>query len=146
MSAIDVSTPLGQLRLRCGDVSDMPFLPDSVYTTTYTNSNNNLQAAAKTCASYILAQLAFNTHEKLYQVEVWGAEAFQNYSKYLQTVILNPALSDQVIIAYGSASDNETNDLVQFIQDWNACYIFGTQSELLHYQAQGWMYDISQFG
>lgn len=146
MAIIDPTSTLGVLRLRCGDTSDMPFLADNVYTTVYASSNNNLQLATKTCAQYILASLAFNTHEKLYQIEVWGSEAFQNYSKYLQSVILNPALSDAAMIPYGSASDNDVHPLIEFINDWNSCYISGTQSELLHYQAQGWIQNATQFG
>jgi len=144
MPIIDPSSNLGKCRLRCGDTSDMPFLSDLVYTQVLSDTNNNLQLATKTCASYILATLAFNSHEKLYQIEIWGSEAFENYSKYLQQIVLNPSFSDQAMIPYGSSSDNTTHPLIQFISDWNNCYITGTQSELLHEQATGYTYGLSQ--
>ena len=52
MPLIDPTTNLGKVRLRCGDFSDVPFLPDSVYEATLADTNNNVVRAAGICAIY----------------------------------------------------------------------------------------------
>lgn len=128
---IDPSTPVGKVRLRVADTSDLPFLPDSVYTQTIEDTNGNLPKAAAICASYILGMLAFRTHRKLQQLEVWGAEAFTNYMKFLEFTISNPqTLTGYAPIPY-TGVDNCDNPLVTFVADWNANYASGTQSQQL---------------
>ena len=51
MPLIDPTTNLGKVRLRCGDFSDVPFLPDSVYEATLADTNNNVVRAAGICAN-----------------------------------------------------------------------------------------------
>jgi len=128
MAIIDPTTVVGKLRLRCGDTSDLPMLSDQVYEQTYTDCNNSLARATSTCAQYILALLSQNTHQKLVQIEVWGAEAFSNYLTFLTKVVLNPSLSQICPIPY-SASNDKTHSLIQFQEDWYEGFVAGTQSE-----------------
>ncbi len=130
MAVIDPTTPTGKLRLRCGDTSDLPILSDAVYEQTYVDSGNSLSRAAVTCAQYILALLSQNTHSKLVQIEVWGAEAFNNYLTYLTKVVLNPNLSQTCPIPY-SASNDKVHPLIEFTGDWYGNFHSGTQSEQL---------------
>lgn len=145
---IDPSTPLGVLRLRCGDLSDIPWLPDSVYTQTLTDSNNNIPRTAKTCAQYILAQLAFKTHRKVgLQLEVFSKEAFDSYRQFLIMTIKDPAFMDITFLPYGSSLSNDTQSpLTQFISDWNRNYYTGTQTQLLALDADISPNDNSRYG
>lgn len=130
MAVIDYSTDIGKLRCRIGDVSDLPFLPDQVIASVLTDSSNNLRRASTTLASMILGQLAFKTHRKLAQLEVWGGEAFQNYQKFLILTVKDPAFMDLAPLAYGMSSGT-THPLIQFQNDWNNNYIPLTQSQQL---------------
>jgi len=133
---IDYSTNVGKVRMRIGDVTDLPYLSDDVISTVISDSNNNLVQASKICAQYILAQLAYSTHSKMNQLEVWGAESFNNYKQFLVLLVKDPLTSGYAPIPYGAGLD-EVNPLIQFTQDWNANYSGGTQSDLLAAQA-GW--------
>ena len=134
MAMIDYSTDVGKVRTRVGDWSDLPYLPDSVYSDVITENNGNLQRASVQCAQYILAQLSFGGHRKLANLEVWGGESFQQFRQFLVMLIKEPALNAYAPIPYnGDNTDN--NPLIQFTIDWNANYASGTQSELLHLQA-----------
>lgn len=127
---IDPTTPLGVLRLRCADVSDLPFLPDSVYTQTLTDNNNSLPRSAIICATYILGMLAFRTHRKLSTLEVWGAEAFANYKEFLLLTVKDPAFMTISPVPYSGSGDALSN-IIQFQSDWNKGYYTGTQSQRL---------------
>lgn len=127
--AIDITTNVGKLRLRCGDVSDLPFLNDLVYLQAYTDSQDNLPRAAKLCAQYILAQLAFRTHKKLASLEIWGGDAFVHYKEFLMLTINNPAFMDISPIPVSSSAD--LSPMLQFQNDWNRSFTGGTQSQQL---------------
>ncbi len=129
---IDPSTSVGKLRLRVGDFSDFPYLPDSVYLQTLTDNNGNLGKTATTCAMYILGILSFKTHRKMsLQLEVWGAEAFQNYKAFLLMLVKDPAFSlDSPPIPY-TASGCDDNQINQFISDWKENFVSGTESQQL---------------
>lgn len=135
--ALDPTTDIGKVRLRIGDYSDLPYFPDPVYQTTIDDCGGNLPQAATVMATYILAMLTHDTHQKLAQVEVWGAEAFQNYLAFVKNVILNPNLSSLAPVPYTPQMLDEYGNvvevpLVQFQIDWNANYSAGTQSQLMH--------------
>lgn len=127
---LDPTSVVGKLRLRCGDYNDIPILPDSVYQETYTDSGNSLSRASVTCAQYILAMLSQNCHQRLVNIEIYGAEAFNNYLTYLTKVVLNPNLSQTCPIPY-SASNDRVHPLIEFTEDWYGNFYKGTQSEQL---------------
>jgi hypothetical protein len=141
MAIIDPTTNLGKLRLRCGDIGDLPFLPDEVYlqafadTQTISLPNGSLPRAAKTCAVYILGMLSFRTHEKLGQVEVWGNEATKSYKDFLLLTVANPNFIEYSPVPYAGGLDT-VNPLMQFTSDWNACYSTGTASQQIAVLAQ----------
>lgn len=142
---IDPSTNIGKLRLRCGDISDLPYLPDSVYTQAMVDQDNNLPRAAKVCATYILGLLAFKTHRRLsVQLEVYGAEAFANYKEFLLLTITNPAFMEISPIPFAAGS-GKVHPLIQFQSDWNKNYDI-TQSQELAFMAELSPNDGSTFG
>jgi hypothetical protein len=121
MTTIDPSTNLGKVRLRVGDWSDIPILPDTVVNQTLTDCNNNVIRASQLCAQYILATLTAKTHRKLAQLETWSSEQFDNYVKFLQMTVLNPHLSGIAPVPYVVDSGVE-NPIEQFIENWKAGY------------------------
>jgi hypothetical protein len=121
MTIIDPTTPLGKIRLRVGDWSDLPILPDSVIQSALDDCQSNVPRAAALCAQYILATLTAKTHRKLANIETWSAEHFSNYVEFIKMTILNPHLSPLAPIPY-SGSLATTHPLIQFSQDWEADY------------------------
>jgi hypothetical protein len=117
MTVIDPSTPVGKIRLRVGDWSDLPILPDSVINSALTDCGDNVPRAAQLCAQYILATLTFKTHKKLSSVEVWSGEQFDNYIQFIKTTILNPNFMSVAPIPYGFGGDE--NPLIAFVDTWN---------------------------
>lgn len=117
--ALDPSTPVGKIRLRIGDWSDLPILPDVVILSALEDCQNNVPRAASLCAQYVLATLTAKTHRKLSQIETWSNEHFNNYVKFLQLTVLNPNLMTVAPIPY-SGMVEETHPLMQFVKDWNA--------------------------
>lgn len=168
--ALDPTTDIGKVRLRVGDYSDIPILPDAVYTQAlldtqqqYTNGivanqifvgpnyqpvtlayptlpANNLPAAARLVATYILGALTSQTHQKLAQVEVWGTDWFNNYLKFVQSTILNPYMMDMAPMPYTPKTFDEWGvqievPLLEFIQDWRRNYAYGTQDQTMRWTA-----------
>lgn len=122
MPTIDPTTDIGKIRLRIGDWQDITFLPDNVIESALSDCGDNLPRAAQLCAQYILAILSSKTHRRMTSsLEVWGAEWFDNYSKFLQKTILNPTMMDISIIPYGGGS-SEDNPLIAFVDNWNDSY------------------------
>lgn len=135
MAVIDYSTPEGKLRMRLGDTSDIPFLPSSVYSSVYEEQGENLPASAKALGSMILAQLAFKTHRKMgLQLEIWGKEAFDSYSKFLIMTVTNPAFMDISPLPYSAASDCPSPILL-FQESWNRNFTKGTEGQQLNLNA-----------
>lgn len=135
MTTIDYSTVVGKLRMRVGDISDLPYLPDSVYTAVYAEEDSNLARAAQSCAKMILVQLSFNTHRRMsVQLEVWGAESYRNYRDFLLLTVTNPAFMSIAPIPY-SGSGTDAHPLIQFASDWNKNFPQGTQSQQLAFDA-----------
>ena len=143
---IDFSTDVGKLRLRVSDLSDIPFLPDSVYTQTLSETQGNIPSAAKICATYILGQLSFKTHRKMgLQLECWGKEAFDSYKEFLLLTTTNPAFMDINPMPWG-ASGTMLDSLLQFQEDWNKQYYSGTQSQKMALDADIGPNDGSRYG
>ena len=135
---VDYSTNSGKVRMRIGDVSDLPFLSDDVIYSVLQETSNNLPLAAQTCAQYILAQLAFKSHKKMVQLEIWGAEAFDNYRKFLIDTISNPALMTFTAMPVLITGDGVENPLAQFTEDWNKCWSNPENvTEMVHRMANG---------
>lgn len=128
MTTIDPSTSLGKVRLRIGDWSDLPILPDTVINSALTDCQNNVPRAAALCAQYILATLAFKTHRKLAQLETWSNEQFEHYVEFLKTTVLNPNLMSTSPIPYTGMVDVD-HPIMVFIEEWNASYT-GTDNVL----------------
>jgi hypothetical protein len=140
MSLLDPTTSIGKMRLRVGDFSDFPMMPDEVYQSALEDCQGNLPRACVLMAQYILASLTGQTHQKLAQVEVYGAEWFQNYLAFVKATILNPNLMQVTPMPYLAAMVDPSGNvieipLVQFQRDWNANFAYGTDSEQLHLSA-----------
>lgn len=137
---LDPTTDIGKMRLRCGDYSDLPLMPDVVYTSALTDCQNNLPRACTLMAQYILASLTGQTHQKLAQIEVYGNQWFENYLAFVKATILNPNLmqtaplpyTPTVVDAYGN---NVEMPLIQFQKDWNNNYANGTESQQMRWTA-----------
>lgn len=137
MAILDPTTPIGKMRLRVGDFSDLPLMPDSVYRSALEDSNNSVPKASVLVATYILAMLTSQTHQKLSQIEVFGSEWFRNYLAFVKATILNPNFMDLAPMPYVAQIRNEFGELVelplvQFQKDWNANYVSTTQSQDMH--------------
>ena len=138
---IDISTDIGKLRYRCGDFNDIQQLPDAVYQQAITDTKksdgtSNLPQAALICAQYILAGLAFSSHQKMVTLEIWGSEAFENYKQFLIMISKDPSFLGFAPIPYG-ASGTDLHPILQFQDDWKNNYAYGTQSNQLHLTALG---------
>jgi len=129
MPVIDPSTDVGRLRLRVADFGDIPYLPDSVYVQTLVDNGNNLPAAAKTIAMYILGMLAHKTHRRMAQLEVYGEQAFKAYKEFLIMTHSNPAFMDFSPVPY--SSNAEFSPILDFQKSWNANFTNGTEAQQL---------------
>lgn len=89
MATLDLSSATDRVRLNIGDTSDIPWLADTEIDYALSYNNNNEAAATKQCASFILARMAYNGHEKLDKLEFYGSEVFNNYLTFLKQVINN---------------------------------------------------------
>lgn len=137
MAVLDPTTPIGKMRLRVGDYSDLPLLPDEVYQSALDEKNQSVPKASVLVATYILAMLTGQTHQKLSQIEVFGAEWFQNYLAFVKATILNPNYMEILPMPYVCEIRDEYGNLVelplvQFQKDWNANYVSTTQSQDMH--------------
>ena len=129
---LDLTNPAHLVRLKVGDISDLPLLPDSVYTHALGTNNNNLARAAQECASYILGLLAQKTHQKLAQIEVWDNVQFDNYLRFIKEIIRNPMMNGIAPLPY-VAGATKNNDIKQFLDNWKGIYSGLTESEYLAY-------------
>lgn len=147
MALIDPTTDIGKVRLRVADYSDLPYLPDAVYTSEITIAKGNLTKASKQCALYILGMLAHKVHRKMgLQLEVFGGEAFAQYKAFLLLTVKDPAFMNiDAFIPYGS-TNAAYNPIVQFQKDWNRNYFSGTQSQKLAIDADISPNDGSRYG
>jgi len=137
---LDPTTPIGRVRLRVADYSDLPLLPDEVYQATLDELNGSLVKASVRIASYILGMLTSQTHQKLSQIEVFGAEWYSNYKDFLRTTILNPNFMDMTPMPFVAQVTDQLGHvvdlpLVQFQKDWNNNFITTLQSTDMHLMA-----------
>lgn len=147
MALIDTTTNLGKLRLRVADFGDISHLPDSVYLQTLVDNNDNLNAAAKTCAYYILGILSQKTDRRMgLQLEVKGSQAYAHYRDFLMLAVNNPAFVDYSPIPYQSLDTTQRDMLEEFVSDWNRCYYNGTQSQAMAVAADIGPNDGSRYG
>lgn len=130
MTFIDPTTDIGRLRLRTGDISSIPYLPDSVYTQTLLENSNNLPTTAKICATYILAQLSYKVHRKQgLQLEVFGKEAFDSYKEFLLLTLKDPAfMTTAPPVPYGGSTVTPAS-YAQFVSDWKKLYYRGAEDQ-----------------
>lgn len=131
---LDPTTDIGKLRLRVGDYSDLPIMPDSVYTSALADCSGSLPQTAVLMAQYILASLTGQTHQKIAQIEVFGNQWFENYMAFVKNVILNPRLMQSSPMPYTPATKDEYGNtvevpLIQFQKDWNNNFASGTESQ-----------------
>ena len=124
MTILDPTSIIGKVRLRIGDYSDLPILPDAVITSAYTDCDSNLPRTAALCAQYILGTLTAKTHRKLANIETWSGERFTNYVAFIKLTILNPNLMSVSPVPYTGTSSNVgyVDSIVSFQEDWNAAY------------------------
>lgn len=133
MAILDPTTSVGKMRLRVGDYSDFPMMPDEVYISALTDTQQNLPRACVLVATYILASLTSQTHQRMVQVEVYGAEWFENYLAFVKATILNPNFMTGAPIPWTPLAVDDYGNrievpLIQFQKDWNANFSGGTQS------------------
>lgn len=126
---------LSKVRLRVGDFSDLPILPDAVYEGALIDCNQYLPKAALLCAQYILAMLTSKTHKKMMQLEVWNDGYFDNYLAFLKTTLLNPNFMDIAPIPYLSQNSDIALTMLNFRSDWNQNWVQGTSDQNLHMTA-----------
>lgn len=136
--AIDFTTDVGRVRLRVGDAGDFPLLPDIVYTQTISDCTGYLPRAAVIICQYILGTLTSRTHKKLAQIEVFGKDYFDNYLIFVKNTILNPNTFDISPLPYtppilDSWGQPILQPILEFMQDWNQNYAFGTASDNLRW-------------
>lgn len=86
MATIDLGTNTGKVRLNIGDTSDIPFLSDDEIDYSLSYNSDNVNAATKQCAGFILAKMAFQGHERLDKLEFWG-DSFERYMRFLKEII-----------------------------------------------------------
>lgn len=135
---LDLAQNEDKIRLRVGDYNDPVLLPNSVYTATLADNNNNVNKCVPIIATYILALFAQKSHSKLSYIEVWGSEVYNNYKDWLLKVVLNPMLNQASPVPYtGATSTTTKNPLIAFVEDWENSYVKPTQSEDLHWIAEG---------
>lgn len=122
---LDLNNPVSMMRLRCGDTRDIPVLPDEVYERSLADKNGDVKSASILCAQYILATLAFKSHQKMMGLEIWGKEAFDSYKEYLIMVTKNPDFSGISPIPYSASTPSPIS---AFQKDWDKQYSCGCSS------------------
>lgn len=133
---IDPTTSIGKIRLRTGDWTDLPTLPDSVIQSALDDSDQDIPKATILCAQYILATLVSKVHRKMgLSLEVFGQEYFENYLAFIKATILNPNFASLAPIPYSSC-ETDGNVIADFISDWNRNYYNGTESQALAASAE----------
>lgn len=103
-----------RVRLIVGDIAtEFEYLSDETYEYLLDKYDGNETAAALEAARYILGSLAKYSRQRTGDIEVYGAEMFENYKDFLLELIKNPQLLFDRAQAYAggiSKSDMENND------------------------------------
>lgn len=90
MAVIDLTTPIGRIRMAVGDCLDITYLSDTQYQDLLDANNQNENAVTQIAAGYILMMLSFDTRCRLDRIETYGNNAFEQYMKALKETIRNP--------------------------------------------------------
>lgn len=130
MAILNPTTSIGKMRLRVGDFSDLPIMPDEVYLSALDDCQGNIPRAVVLMARYILAALTAQTHQKLAQVEVYGGEWYNNYLSFIRATILNPHMMETTAMPYVAGELDKNGNavevpLVKFMKEWNEQYQCG---------------------
>lgn len=137
MALVNPNSPVGMIRLRIADWSDIPILSDEVIQSALDQNQGNVPRAAKLCAQYVLGSLTSKVHRKMgLQLEVFGAEWYKNYKDFLVLTIMNPNFMEISPIPY-NVNGTDLHPLIQFQKDWNLNYASVTQSTVMHWDALG---------
>lgn len=107
--AIDLTDPIGRIRMSVGDITDFPVLSDTQINDVLETLDNNEEKATRQCAQYILASLSMRGDVRLDRIQLLGGkDVFSNYMKYLQYTINSPtsALNAVRIYACGVYKDD----------------------------------------
>ena len=107
------TSAIDRLRLSLGDTStSFTILDDATYSYYLTKNSNNEKRTARELMPIALMQLTQMRRERAYQVEVYGADTFNNYMQALKLAISNPAIYDVEFTPYAggiSRSDMQDN-------------------------------------
>lgn len=90
---IDMTSPIGRIRMKVGDTADVPILPDNVYEYYLEENKGNERATIREVAYVILGTLTQNTRKRMDRIETFGQQSFDQYLKFIQQVINNPLAS-----------------------------------------------------
>ena len=103
-----------RIRLIVGDTDNqLEYLTDDVYVYLLTKYNNAETPTALEAARYILGSLAKFSRQRTGEVEIYGAEMFNNYKAFLTELLRNPQmLLDRAAVYAGGLSkkDMRAND------------------------------------
>lgn len=104
---------IDRIRLFVGDIDcNVEWLHDDTYQYLIDKYNGNEKRASREAMQYILFELSRRTHERAFQVEVWGDQMFANYVKAIKVALSNPELYSIDFTPYASGisrSDMKSN-------------------------------------
>jgi len=107
------NNPIDRIRLNVGDIwDDMEMLTDADYQYFLDAADGNERRATMDAVRAILFKLTRMTRERTGDIDVYGAEWFNNYFKALQLILKDPNISISVAMPYAggiSRSDMEAN-------------------------------------
>lgn len=116
--ALDPTTPIGKVRLRCGDYNEsLPMFPDSVYQATLDDSNGSINRASRTMCYYILALMTQSSNVTLGVLSLYDADTAKAYMQYLNMVIKDSTFNGLCPIPYFGGADTP-NPVVEFDETW----------------------------
>lgn len=131
MALIDPTTAIGMVRLRIADVSDVPYLSDTVIQSSLDNASGNVAKASTVCALYVLGIISQQVDRRMgLQLVVNGSQAYKAYKDFLLTTVSNPYLIDFSPIPW-AAESCQLPDLVQFASDFKRNFIRNSESQQL---------------
>lgn len=84
---VDLSTPIGQLRMETGDVGDITILYDEEYSYILSKHNNSVKDSVVDALYAVLLKLSFRTRERLDRIEFFGNQSFEQYQKFVKDKI-----------------------------------------------------------
>ena len=95
------TNPIDRLRLNVGDIwADTEWLHDEDYQYFLDKNNGNENRATLDAARSLLFVLTRFTRERTGDIEVYGADIFNNYFKALQLILKNPDIAISAAIPY----------------------------------------------